>query len=85
MGYIDTGMGDSFSALLVSLMALQLMLVDRNPFRPYLLLFLQNRDVKQLTREIFGLDSFCEVRFHLASFLDILQKSLNLIHLCRFA
>ena len=34
MGYISAGMGDHFSALLVSLMALQFMLVDQNPFRP---------------------------------------------------
>ena len=34
MGYVSTWMGDRFSALLVSLMALQLMLVDQNPFRP---------------------------------------------------
>ena len=34
-------MGDRLSALLVSLMALQLMLVDRNPFRPCLLHFLE--------------------------------------------
>ena len=34
MGYVGTGMGDHFSALLVSLMALRLRLVDRNPFRP---------------------------------------------------
>ena len=33
-GYISTGMGDCFGALLVSLMALQLMLVDRNPYQP---------------------------------------------------
>ena len=30
----STGMGDHFSALLVSLIALRLVLVDRNPFRP---------------------------------------------------
>ena len=34
MGYVSTGMGDRLSALLVSLMALQHTLVDRNPFRP---------------------------------------------------
>ena len=34
MGYISTGMGDSFGALLMSLMALRLTLSDRNPFRP---------------------------------------------------
>ena len=34
MGYVRTGMGDRFSVLLMSLMALQLMLVDRNPFQP---------------------------------------------------
>ena len=34
MGEVNTLMGDRFSALLVSLMALQLTLVDRNPFRP---------------------------------------------------
>ena len=34
MGYLSTGMGDCFSALLVSLMALWLALVDRQPFRP---------------------------------------------------
>ena len=34
MGYISTEMGDCFSALLVSLMALWLALVDRNLFRP---------------------------------------------------
>ena len=32
MGYISTWTGDYISALLVSLMALQLALVDRNPF-----------------------------------------------------
>ena len=39
MGYISTGMNDLFSALLVSLMALWLTLVDRNPFRPYYVLY----------------------------------------------
>ena len=34
MGYINTGMGDRFGALIVSLMALQLTLVDLNPFQP---------------------------------------------------
>ena len=34
MGYISTGMGDRFGALLVSLMALRRALVDRNPFLP---------------------------------------------------
>ena len=34
MGYVSTGMGDCFSAPLVSLMALWLALVDRNPFEP---------------------------------------------------
>ena len=34
MGYISTGMGDRFSGLLVSLMALRLTLVDRKPFWP---------------------------------------------------
>ena len=34
MGYVSTGMGDRFSALLVSLMSLQLVLVDQNPFQP---------------------------------------------------
>ena len=34
MGYISTGMGDRFSTLLMSLMALQLVLVDQNPFWP---------------------------------------------------
>ena len=33
MGYISTWMGDRLSALLMSLMAVRLMLVDRNPFR----------------------------------------------------
>ena len=32
MGYISNGMGDHFSAILVSLMVLRLTLVDRNPF-----------------------------------------------------
>ena len=32
MGYISICMGDCLSALLVSLMALQLVLVDQNPF-----------------------------------------------------
>ena len=36
MGYISTGMGDCFGALVVSLMALWLALVDQNPFRPCL-------------------------------------------------
>ena len=31
-GYVSTGVGDCFSALLVSLMVLRLVLVDRNPF-----------------------------------------------------
>ena len=31
-GYISTGMGDHLSDLLMSLMALQLALVERNPF-----------------------------------------------------
>ena len=35
-GYISTGMGDHFSILHVSLMALQFTLVDRNRFRPCL-------------------------------------------------
>ena len=34
-GCISTCMGDRFSALVVSLMALQLVLADQNPFRPY--------------------------------------------------
>ena len=34
MGYVSSGMGDHFSALLVSLMALWLALVDQNPFWP---------------------------------------------------
>ena len=34
MGYLSTGMGDRFGAVLVSLVTLRLMLVDRNPFRP---------------------------------------------------
>ena len=34
MGYISRGMGDRFSALLVSLMALLHMLVDQNSFQP---------------------------------------------------
>ena len=34
MDYISTGMDDHSSALLLSLMALQLTLIDRNPFRP---------------------------------------------------
>ena len=33
MGHISTGTGDPFSALLISLMALRLTLVDQNPFR----------------------------------------------------
>ena len=36
MGYISTGMGDCFGALLVSLMALRLALVYQNPFWPSL-------------------------------------------------
>ena len=42
MGYVSTGMGDCFGTLLVSLMALHLVLVDGNPFRPcyeFVLLF----------------------------------------------
>ena len=35
MGYISIGMGDRFGARLVSRMALQLMLVDQNPFQPF--------------------------------------------------
>ena len=34
MDYLSTGMGDHFSALLVSPMALRLELLDRNPFQP---------------------------------------------------
>ena len=34
MGYVSTGMGDCFSALLMFLLALRLTLVDRNPGRP---------------------------------------------------
>ena len=35
MGYVSTlGWGDRLSALLVSLMALRLVLVNQNPFRP---------------------------------------------------
>ena len=34
MCYISTGMCDCFGALLVSLMVLQLALVDQNPFQP---------------------------------------------------
>ena len=34
MGFITAGMGDHLSALLVSLMPLQLALVDRNPVQP---------------------------------------------------
>ena len=34
MGCVSTGMGDRFSALFVSLMALWLMLVGQNPFWP---------------------------------------------------
>ena len=34
MGCISIGIGDRSSALLMSLMALQLMLVDQNPFWP---------------------------------------------------
>ena len=34
MGYVSTWIGDHLSALLVSLMALRLALVDRNPFTP---------------------------------------------------
>ena len=33
MGYVSTLMGDCLSALLVSLVALQLVLVDKNSFR----------------------------------------------------
>ena len=34
MGYISTGMDDRFNALLVSVMAFQLALVNQNPFQP---------------------------------------------------
>ena len=34
VSYISSRMGDRFSALLYSLMALRLMLVDQNPFQP---------------------------------------------------
>ena len=44
MGYVSTWIGDHFSALLLSLMTLQLMLVDRKPFHPCSL-WLQNRPV----------------------------------------
>ena len=37
MAYVSTGMGDHFSALPMSLMALQLTLVKQNNFQPYLL------------------------------------------------
>ena len=39
MWYISSGMGDRFGVQVVSLMALQLAIVDRNPFRPCLLSF----------------------------------------------
>ena len=39
MTYISTEMGDRFSALLVSLMALRIALVDRNPFWPCFVYF----------------------------------------------
>ena len=35
MGYVSTLIGDRFSALLVSLMALGLTLVDQNLFQPF--------------------------------------------------
>ena len=42
MGYVSTRIGNHFSALLVSLMALHLMLVDQNPFRLcFILLFVK--------------------------------------------
>ena len=44
MGYISTGMGDHFSALLVSPMTLQLVLVDQNPFQPCFGIFLSSID-----------------------------------------
>ena len=34
MSYVSTWMGDPFSVLLISLMALWLTLLDQNPFRP---------------------------------------------------
>ena len=37
--YPITGMGDRFGALLLSLMALQLVLVDQNPFQPCFFIF----------------------------------------------
>ena len=39
MGYVSIGMGDHFSAFLVSLMALRHALVDQNPIQPSFSLF----------------------------------------------
>ena len=36
MGYVSTGMGDRFSAILLFLMTLRLALLDQNPLRPFL-------------------------------------------------
>ena len=40
MGYVSTGLGGCFGALPMSLMALWLELLDQNPFRPCLCLFI---------------------------------------------
>ena len=42
MGYISTGTGDRFSVLLVSLMAVLLALVDKNPFQPCFVFYLNH-------------------------------------------
>ena len=40
MGYISTWMGDRTSELLMSLMTLQLALVDQNPFQPVFIIII---------------------------------------------
>ena len=58
MSYVSTGMGNRFGVLVVSLMALQLALVDRNPFRPCFL----SPDFHELWRSVMSICLFTEVK-----------------------
>ena len=59
MGYISTWLGDPLSALLMSLMALQLALANQNPFWPC---FIISWIVRTLVRKVVSTSSFinCE-------------------------
>ena len=60
MGYVSTGMGEHFSTLLLSLMALQLALLDRNSFRPCSVLIPRVKYLKLHTpKYISGTCPFC--------------------------